>query len=87
MLFLNRKHDHHDDDHDDHGGLHRDLLETNAAMDRRGMLRMAARFGVALGAVQLIGCGADAAALTGTETTNGTGGSCPTRVPEESAGP
>ena len=56
MLFLNRKHDHHhEDDHDDHGGLHRDLLETNAAMDRRGMLRMAARFGVALGAVQLIG--------------------------------
>ena len=91
MLFLNRKHAHqHDDDHDDHGGLHRDLLETNAAMDRRGMLRMAARFGVALGAVQLIGCGADASALTGTETigTNGSSsGSCPTRVPEETAGP
>ena len=88
MLFLNRKHDHHDDDHDDHGGLHRDLLETNAAMDRRGMLRMAARYGVALGAVQLIGCGADAAALAGTETTSSNGtGSCPTRVPEETAGP
>jgi protocatechuate 3,4-dioxygenase beta subunit len=89
MLFLNRTHDdHHDDDHDDHGGLHRDLRETNAAMDRRGMLRMAARFGVALGAVQLIGCGADAGALTGTETTGANGsGSCPTRVPEETAGP
>src|SRR4051794_25425015 len=91
MLFLNRKHDHdHEDGHDDHGGLHRDLLETNAAMDRRGMLRMAARFGVALGAVQLIGCGADAGALAGTETTgtNGnTSGTCPTRVPQETEGP
>jgi len=91
MLFLNRKHDHHDDDnHDDHGGLHRDLLETNAAMDRRGMLRMAARFGAALGAVQLIGCGADAGALVGTDTsgTNGsTSGNCPTRVPQETEGP
>src|SRR3954467_3823013 len=93
MLFLNRRHDHrHEDDHDDHGGLHRDLLETNAAMDRRGMLRMAARFGVALGAVQLTGCGAaDAAALTGTDgaASTGAGGStaCPTKVPQETEGP
>ena len=66
MLLIDphRTHDHHGD-HDDHGGLHRDLAETNAAMDRRGMLRLAARFGVALGAIQLIGCGADASALTG----------------------
>ena len=31
----------HDDDHDDFGGLHRDLLATGAAMDRRGLLRLA----------------------------------------------
>src|SRR5215212_11357733 len=100
MLFLNRKHDRHDDhhadDHDDHGGLHRDLLETNAAMDRRGMLRAAARFGVALGAIQLIGCAADASAITGSETDSTTGGTsgtssgtaaCPTKIPSETAGP
>jgi protocatechuate 3,4-dioxygenase beta subunit len=80
----------HDDDHDDHGGLHRDLTETGAAMDRRGMLRLAARFGVALGGLQLIGCASDAAAVTGTDgATSGTtsGSSCPTKVPEETAGP
>jgi protocatechuate 3,4-dioxygenase beta subunit len=86
MLFLSRKQDHHhDDDHDDHGGLYRDLLETNAAMDRRGMFRVVARFGVAFGAVQLIGCGADAAALVGTDNPGST--SCPAKVPEETAGP
>lgn len=103
MLFLNGRagradhHDHDDhgdhDDHDDHGGLHRDVIETNAAMDRRGVLRLAARFGVALGAIQLVGCGSDAAALTGGSTTTGTTGTatgsaaCPTKVPEETAGP
>lgn len=82
---------HHDHDHDDHGGLHRDLKETGAAMDRRGMLRVAARFGVALGGIQLIGCGSDAPALTGTDgsTTGAVSGAtaCPTKVPEETAGP
>jgi protocatechuate 3,4-dioxygenase beta subunit len=82
----------HDVDHDDHGGLHRDLKETGAAMDRRGMLRVAARFGVALGGLQIIGCGSDAAAIVGTDGTTGgtsTTGSpaCPTKVPEETAGP
>ena len=41
MRFLNlRQHDHghQDDDHDDQGGLHRDLLSTDAAMDRRKVL-------------------------------------------------
>jgi protocatechuate 3,4-dioxygenase beta subunit len=74
---------HHDDDHDDHGGLHRDLTETGAAMDRRGMLRLAARFGVALGGLQLIGCASDGAAVAGTAGSAG----CPTKVPEETAGP
>lgn len=77
----------HHDDHDDHGGLHRDLLETGAAMDRRGMLRIAARYGVALSALQLIGCASDAAAATGIDTgTTGTG-ACATKIPEETAGP
>ena len=29
----------HDDDHDDHGGLHRDLTATGSAMGRRELLR------------------------------------------------
>ena len=94
MLLIDphRTHDHHGD-HDDQGGLHRDLAETNVAMDRRGMLRLAARFGVAFGAIQLIGCGADASALTGGDSTSTAGGTtttsgaCPTKVPEETAGP
>ncbi len=40
-------------DHDDFGGLHRDLLATGAAMDRRGLFRMAAQLGAGLGAFSL----------------------------------
>jgi protocatechuate 3,4-dioxygenase beta subunit len=85
-----RDHDH--DDHDDHGGLHRDLKATGAAMDRRGMLRLATRFGVALSGLQLVGCASDAAAVVGTDATPGgtssSGSSaCPAKVPEETAGP
>jgi protocatechuate 3,4-dioxygenase beta subunit len=96
MLLLNALRDHqHDDDHDDHGGLHRDLYATNAAMDRRGMLRFAARLGVALGAIPLIGCSAAGAITgsdsTGTSTAGNTGTSnssaCPTTIPQETAGP
>ena len=97
MLFLRFHRDHHhDEDHDDQGGLHRDLLETGAAMDRRRMLRTAARYGVALGAIPLLGCANDGSSITGTETeTDGTGSSggnggsanCVTRIPEETAGP
>jgi protocatechuate 3,4-dioxygenase beta subunit len=78
---------HHDDDpHDDHGGLHRDLLATGA-VDRRAMLRAAATLGVGLGALQLFGCGSDTVtgALDGT-TPNTNSGTC-TRIPEETAGP
>ncbi|HEV7991697.1 MAG TPA: intradiol ring-cleavage dioxygenase [Gemmatimonadaceae bacterium] len=80
--------DHRDDDHDqhdDHGGLHRDLLSTNAAMDRRSALRAAAK----LGALSLIACAADAgSALTGdTGTSSSSGTACATRVPQETAGP
>jgi hypothetical protein len=43
--------------HDDFGGRHRDLLATGAAMDRRGLLRLAMRLGLGGGALQLLGCG------------------------------
>jgi protocatechuate 3,4-dioxygenase beta subunit len=80
-------HDEHD--HDDHGGLHRDLRSTGAAMDRRGLLKAAARVGVTFSALQLFGCSSsDAATLTGTDPSSTTpSGSCVAKVPEETAGP
>jgi protocatechuate 3,4-dioxygenase beta subunit len=92
MLFPNLFHAHHDDDdHDDHGGLHRDLIETSAAMDRRSMLRLATRFGVALGAIQLAGCASDSDTITGADATGdaagGASGACATRIPTETGGP
>jgi protocatechuate 3,4-dioxygenase beta subunit len=84
-------HDHHDDDHDDHGGLHRDLLSTGNAMDRRSALLFAAKLGAGLGALSLIACGADAGTLlTGTDatgSTTGSSGACAAKIPEETAGP
>ena len=91
MLSLRFLRDHDDDDHDDKGGLHRDLLETGAAMDRRRMLRTAAKLGVAIGAIPLIGCASDGTSITGTETNNGTttdgSTNCVAKIPEETAGP
>jgi protocatechuate 3,4-dioxygenase beta subunit len=87
-----RTHDLHGD-HDDFGGLHRDLQATGAAIDRRGLLRLAARFGVAAGAIQMLGCGGSSPTSPsdtgGTGSTGGsTGGStCSTRIPEETQGP
>ena len=73
------------DDHDDYGGLHRDLLSTGAAMDRRRVLRLAAGFG----ALQLLGC-SGVTDPTDVDDTNGNDGNptgtC-TRIPEETAGP
>src|SRR6187399_2381742 len=83
----------HDGDHDDFGGLHRDLLATGAVMDRRGLLRLAATFGIGAGALQLLGCGSsptEPTITTGTNpgTSTGTGATgCTTRVPEETQGP
>jgi protocatechuate 3,4-dioxygenase beta subunit len=76
------------DDHDDFGGLHRDLLATGAAMDRRGMLRLAARLSGAVGAFQLFGCGGSSASPTSptTTTTTTTSSACST-VPNETQGP
>ena len=75
----------HHDQHDEFGGLHRDLHQIGTTMDRRKALRLAARFGMGLGALQLLGCsGSSDAAIT---TPDGLGdGSCP-KVPEETAGP
>jgi protocatechuate 3,4-dioxygenase beta subunit len=92
-------HDHHDDDdHDDMGGLHRDLRATGGAMDRRRLLRMAAGWGAGLSVLNLLGCGglADVTGTTrttggsstgtGTDASGSAGGTC-VRIPEETAGP
>jgi protocatechuate 3,4-dioxygenase beta subunit len=82
------KHPHHDD-HDDFGGLHRDLTATGTAMARREMLR---RFAFGAGALALFGCSdSGTSAITGTDGTTGTttttgSGSC-SLLPTETAGP
>jgi protocatechuate 3,4-dioxygenase beta subunit len=76
-------------DHDDFGGLHRDLRATGAEIDRRGMLRMAARLGAGVGAFQLFGCGSSASSPiqpSQTTTAGGTSSTC-SRIPEETQGP
>jgi protocatechuate 3,4-dioxygenase beta subunit len=70
--------------HDDFGGLQRDLRATGATMDRRLLLRMAARFGVSLAALPLLGCESDAAPSDDTDT--GGSGTC-SRIPQETQGP
>ena len=72
----------HHDDHDDFGGLHRDLLATGEAMNRRQLFRMAAAFGLGSSAVPIVGCNGDSP----TDPTVGSG-SCQTRIPQETAGP
>jgi protocatechuate 3,4-dioxygenase beta subunit len=85
------------DDHDGFGGLHRDLRASGAAIDRRGLLRLAARVGVTLGAVPLFSCGGssptsptttDTSSTTTTTSGTGTSGTtaCST-IPQETAGP
>jgi protocatechuate 3,4-dioxygenase beta subunit len=74
-------------DHDDFGGLHRDLLATGAAMDRRGLFRLAAKLGVGVGALQMLGCGSTPTSATDTTTTTGTTSSTCSKIPEETAGP
>jgi protocatechuate 3,4-dioxygenase beta subunit len=73
------------DHHDDYGGLHRDLRATGAAMDRRGLLRLAARFGVGAGALTLLGCGGSPTSPD--DSSSGSSGGCAARIPEETAGP
>ena len=73
----------HHDDHDEFGGLHRDLRLTGDAIGRRQALRVAARFGISLTAIQLLGCSGDS---EGADITGPISGNC-TKVPEETAGP
>ena len=76
--------------HDDFGGLHRDLVATGAAIDRRGLFRIAARLGVGLSTLQVLGCSnnaADPSDSTGTGTTNTGTAACPSRIPSETEGP
>jgi protocatechuate 3,4-dioxygenase beta subunit len=77
------------DHHDDFGGLHRDLAATGAAMDRRGLFRLAAKLGLGAGAVQLLGCGAKSptAASETTVAASGSGNSTCSQIPNETAGP
>ena len=90
---------HDDRDHDDFGGLQRDLAASGAAMDRRRLLRFAATLGGAVGVMQLLGCSGDSptsptatatstptALATPTTTPAPTSGTC-SRIPEETAGP
>ena len=45
----------HPDHHDDFGGLHRDLIATGAAMNRRQLFRIAATLGIGSSALPLLG--------------------------------
>ena len=82
------------EEHDDFGGLHRDLAATGAEMNRRGLLRLAAGFGAGFGAVQLLGCGGSSPTAptttantdTGSTPTGTAGATCAT-IPQETAGP
>ena len=81
------------DDHADFGGLHRDLAATKTQLNRRGLIRMAARLGLGVGGLQLLGCDKDTptspsttASTTTATTTPLPSGTC-SRVPQETAGP
>jgi len=85
MLFLRKQHDAlhtRDDDHDDMGGLHRDLASTGTAIGRGEFLR----YSLGAGALALFGCGGSLADITGSSTDTGAGGAC-SKTPEETAGP
>jgi protocatechuate 3,4-dioxygenase beta subunit len=89
MLTLRPEISHDHDDHDDHGGLQRDLMATGYTLDRRGMLRRAARYGLSMGALQLLGCGG-ADSSTGTssgDSSSGNNNATCSKIPEETAGP
>lgn len=88
--ILRLRDSHEDDDHEDYGGLHRDLIATGTKMDRRHVLRMAASLGASLGVMQLLGCSTDPSSITGTDsggTTNTGTTACPSKVPSETEGP
>lgn len=67
----------HFNDHDDFGGLHRDLLATDKAIDRRSAIKLAA----GIGAIGFFGCSSDKSLFDPPPDE-----SC-TRINEETAGP
>ena len=73
-------------DHDDFGGLHRDLSATGARMSRRQWLRLAAGLGLTLGALPLLGCTEEHSKSTVTGGSKANHARVP-RVPEETEGP
>lgn len=79
------------DDHDDFGGLQRDLRATGAVMDRRHLFRIAATLGVGISALEVMGCSGNTAtsptSTAGATTTPTTASGCATRIPEETQGP
>ena len=78
-------------DHDDYGGLHRDLRSIGARVDRRHLLRMAGLFGAGAGVLQLLGCSDTPTSPTSTTptptTTTPTTNAICSRIPQETAGP
>jgi protocatechuate 3,4-dioxygenase beta subunit len=87
----------HQHDHDDYGGLHRDLTATGVVINRRRLLGWGMRLGAAVGTLQLVGCGGDSPTspsatttntpTTTTTTTPPTSGATCSKIPEETAGP
>jgi protocatechuate 3,4-dioxygenase beta subunit len=73
----------HLDQHDDFGGLHRDLSQTGVAMGRRSALRLAASLGASFGFLHVLGCSGDSES----EGVTTPGSANCTKVPEETAGP
>jgi protocatechuate 3,4-dioxygenase beta subunit len=69
----------HRDEHDDFGGLHRDLLRTGSTIDRRQLLWRAASFGISVAGLHLFGCSDSMGADDGS-------GAC-AAIPDETAGP
>ncbi len=82
------------DDHDDFGGLHRDLRATGAAINRRQWLRVATTVGAGLGALPFVACdnamtapSSTASGASSSASSSSSAAACQTRVPEETAGP
>lgn len=73
---------HHDDDHQDYGGLHEDLRLTGASMKRRTLIRLA----LGTSALAILGCSSSATSNNGEGDGDGDPDSC-TQIPEETAGP
>ena len=82
-------------EHEDYGGLQRDLRATGAAIDRRSLFRLAARLGAGVSALSIGPCASSPTSPSGTTsssaTTTTTGGTanatCASRIPEETQGP